>query len=59
MAPEMLWIKAMEIFELCKGAGHPQYNSNFTDKIGGTPNSEFSNLVLWSWNVESNLKSLF
>ena len=33
---EILWNKT---FELCKGAKHPQYNSNFMNKIGGNFNT--------------------
>ena len=46
------------IFKLRKGAKRSHYNSNFINKIEGRSNTAFSNLDLWSWTVEPNLKSL-
>ena len=42
----------LKIFELCKGAERPQYNSNFMNEIGGRSNTAFSKLdtLISKWN---------
>ena len=45
-----------QIFELRKGAKHPQCNSNFMNKIGGRSNTEFSNLAKWKTRETKNLQ---